>query len=1317
MLGISRQLSELPILHESTHSILYHSQANDYGTPVVVKVLQSSSPSPKLLAEINNEYALLESIEIEGVRRVYGRDKIGNRHTLILEYAEGESLRAACVNKRPEFNVLLNIAAAIARTLHRIHRRGIIHKHLTGDNILIDLSVPLEPRVTIIDFGIASRVNMRMSPRSSPEVLQGTLQYISPEQTGRMNRVVDYRTDLYSLGIVLYELFTGVVPFRSENDAMNLVHCHIAKRPAPVCDVDSDIPVTVSDIVSKLLSKNAEHRYQSAHGLAVDLERCLNLLREEKKISVFDLAGDDASGRLSIPERLYGRESQLDRLMAAFERVSNGAVELVLVTGSSGVGKSTLVSEIHKPITERNGYFISGKYEQYNRNVPYSALARAFDDFCSYVLTESDSRFEKTKTAILRAVGTNGRVLTDMFPRLELIIGEQPNVSEVGPQETQNRFNMVMQQFVRAVSKGDHPLVVFLDDLQWADMASLNLLNVILSDDQCGHLLILGAYRDNEVDGTHPLIMALEEIRRGETTISEIGVGDLSTYDVTQLVSEALLADPSESRDLAEVIVEHTGGNAFFTIASFKWLYEQDLLKFDYSKQAWLYDIRKIRDRQLTDDVVELMQSKIDELNPQAVETLTLAALIGHVFDLGILSAVCGKPLKETLSYLLEAVEEELVLPLDDCYLLVEDEPLEGYRDTDQSLAPGPQFRFAHDRILQAAHTHAANMDRDERTRVHLKVGRLLYERTGNEQLDEGIFGIVSHLSRGKQAMESESELLQLARLNVVAASKAKKANAYSTAIDHFQTAIDLFEAHGGEDVYEPAFTTRLELAETCYISGVNELAEEAYVELFSNARSEIDEVRIRTVQALHYHLEGQFAKALEVQRTALTQLGLEVPNVETDALQAREAEVEQVKNLLGDRKIASLIDEPELTREDVRAMLRILDGMLITAYCLSTRPELTLWVCAKMTSLSLEFGRSEFFSTASIYYGFMRCHAYQEFDEGFEFDQLAIALCEKYDNLALRCVVYEVFVTCCAHWKMPFTSILDPARRSCDYGLISGAFAAMSYSQMFISWYRVAAGHDMAEVHDEALKLQKIMARTAPFSLSWFTPCIQHIACLRGLTKNEVSLDNDDFNEAEHARQFADMDLVLSWTYSPKLQLYYLFEKYEEALSLVDQAEKMAAVRISQAVGPEIYFFASLTLAACSTGAAEEDRKQYLETIERYQARMKIWAASCEANYLHKYLLVEAERLRILDEDEKAIGFYHQGIESAKEYGFLNHEALGNELFAKFWFSRDELESAGKCMNKAIQLYQKWGAITKVIHLKERYSKLLRGTYGRKSS
>ncbi|MCP4676325.1 MAG: serine/threonine-protein kinase PknK [Deltaproteobacteria bacterium] len=1304
MLGIANLLSELPILHAGERSTIYHSNTSEHGVPIVAKVLRSSSPSPRLLSELNNEFALLEGTAMEGVRSVLGRGEIDGKQALVLEYVEGQTLKEACCDQLFDVDVLLSTAAAIAKTLHRVHRSGIIHKHLTVDNILVDLSDPREPSVYIIDFGIASKVSMKLSPRSSPEVLQGTLQYMSPEQTGRMNRVVDYRTDLYSLGIVLYELLTGAVPFHSEDDAMKLVHCHLALQPVPVCKVSLDVPVAVSNIVSKLLFKNAEDRYQSAHGLFVDLDRCLSKLRDEGKISVFDLATDDASGKLVIPQQLYGRESQIDRLMDAFDRVGKGSMELVLVTGPSGVGKSTLVSEVHKPIAGQRGYFISGKYEQYNRNVPYSALVRAFDGFCSYILTESESRFEKTRKEILEAVGTNGRVLTDMFPRLEMIIGEQPDVSEVGPQETQNRFNLVVQQFVRAVCKADHPLVLFLDDLQWADMASLNLLKVILGDDQCGHLLILGAYRDNEVDDTHPLAMMLAECRRGETTVAEIGVGDLSIGDVTQLVSDALHDVPSMNRDLAEVIVERTRGNAFFTIELFKWLYEQELLKFDYPSQAWLYEMQSIYDRQLNDDVVKLMQSKIDELDPQSAETLTLAALIGHVFDLGALSSICDKPLKETLEHLWQAVEEGFVVPLDDSYLLIEEEP-DGGSDLPE---PGPQFKFVHDRILQAAHTHTSSLKQDERARVHLQIGRLLLARTGEDQLEDGIFDIVTHLNRGREAMVTEAELLELARLNVVAAKKAKKATAYATAIDHFQTSLDLFEKYGGKDTREPAFTTRIELAEACYISGANELAEEAYVELFSRARSQKDEVRVRTVQALHYHLEGRFAEALEVQRTALTQLGLEVPDIEVDALRARKAEVEQVRKLLGDRVIASLIDEPELTRDDVMAMLRILDGMLITAYCLSTRPELTLWVCAKMTSLSLEFGRSEIFSTASIYYGFMLCHAYQEFDEGFEFDQLGIALCEQYDNLALRCIVYEVFVTCCSHWKMPFTSILEPARRSCDYGLLSGAFAGMSYSQMFITWYRLAAGHDLAEVHDEALKLQKIMARTAPFSLSWFTPCIQHIACLRGMTENEVSLNNDDFNEAEHARQFADMDLVLSWDYGPKLQLNYLFERYDEALALIPKAEQMASVRISQAYGPEIYFFASLVLAACSADASIEDRERYLLTIDRYQERMRNWAASCEANYLHKYLLVEAERQRVLCEDDKAEDLYIQSIESAKKHGFLNHQALGNELMARFCLGRDDLEAAGKYMKEASALYQKWGATTKVDHMARRYSGLL---------
>ncbi len=1206
-----------------------------------------------------------------------------------------ETVRDACVSRRPRLVSLLTTAVAIAETLQSLHRQDLIHRHLTSDTVLVDLE---NQRALLVDTGLATRFSTKLGPRSSAAIPEDLLPYISPEQTGRMNRVVDYRSDLYSLGGVLYEMLSGTLPFARSLDPMELVHSHIARRPRPLSLVDASIPVVLSDIVGKLLAKNAEDRYQSAHGLAVDLQRCLELLRDTGRIAAFALATDDSPGRLAIPQRLYGREPQIGRLIGAFGRVREGARELVLVTGSSGTGKSTLVNEVHKPITECGGHFIWGKYEQYARDVPYAALAQAFDGFCTYLLTETEARFEATRLAILDAIGSNGRVLTDLFVRLHLIIGEQPLLVDVGPQETQNRFNMVMQQFMRAVSSAEHPLVLFLDDLQWADQASLNLLRLVLTDEECHHLLVVGASRDNEVSESHPLALALSELRRSDAVFQDIAVRDLAPDDVNKLVSEALSAEPLDTEDLSAAIVNCTQGNAYFTIETLKWLGEEHLIEFDHEGQRWHYDVSRIEDRNLTEDVVELMQAKLDRLPESAGAALTLAAQIGHVFDLGILSAVQRKSQAETLDILWPAVGEGFVAPLD-----------ESYRSVDESsdLPDAPKFKFKHDRVLQAAFTRTTGLDGTDRDGVQLEIGQLLLDRVGTDPIEEQIFDIVSHLAQGERAMVADSQRIELAELSVVAGKKAKKATAYTTAIDHFQRAVRIFEESGWGRHHTALLDTHLELAESCYLIGQYDRAEAVYLLLLDRVQSVHEEIEVRTVQTDQYQLQGRFAEALLVQQTALAQLGLSMPRDETQAQRAWQAEVSAINEIIGDREIGSLLQGPKLERADVTVMLRFLDSVVVSAYCIASKTQLTLWACAKMARLSLEFGLSELAASSFVNYALMAHHALDH-RLGSDFAALGVALCERYDDLGRRSSVYQVYNQQCAHWTLPYTACVDAARRAWEYGLASGNFARASYGMQMVSYYRLASGRDLDEVHAEALELMRIIARIAPFSLSWSQPCVQHIACLRGLTESPVSLDNDDFDEGEHRAIYGAFPLVMSWVFAPKLQLYYLFDEDDRALALVDQVDEMADARMAQPVVPELHFFASLVMARCHQRASNDEKHRYLDKIAVYQSRMKSASTSCEANYRHKYLLVEAECLRLRSRLDRARQHYADGIESARQHGFTNHQALGAELFARFHLDLGERDAASARMCEALELYRRWGAVTKVDHLERQYADLL---------
>ncbi|MEO6168508.1 MAG: AAA family ATPase, partial [Chitinophagales bacterium] len=612
------------LIYESKKSKIYLQDESEWDKPVLLKVLNYEFPAPIDIAQFYNEYEMLEDLNMPGIRNVLKRTKAKNRHAIFLEWIEAPTLSEAFKNKQGDIIDFLYIAIAIAQAVGEIHRNNIIHKDITPFNILVNLQ---KREVKLIDFGISSKIDLKQTNLGNPERLEGTLAYNSPEQTGRMNRVVDYRTDLYSMGVVFYEMLTGQLPF-PVNDAMELVHSHIAQIPKPCCLVNTSVPKPISDIINILMAKNAEDRYQSAFGVKHDLEICLSQYESRRKVEDFQYRQNDFSGKFQIPQKLYGREKEIALLLEAFERCAEGNLELILVAGYSGTGKSALVREVHKPITKKHGYFIEGKYDQFQRAVPYYAILQAFREFVNILLTEREETLSKLRTEIQEAVGAEGKVLTEVIPNLEFIIGKQPDVPVIGGSESQNRFNYVFRKFVNVISASEHPLILFIDDLQWADSASISLLNVLITDKHNGHFLCIGAYRNNEVNASHPFIIAKEEMEVKGSRISTITIGNLSKENVNDLIAESVGAENETTLELTELVYEKTQGNAFFVNQFLKSLYQEKLLTFDFESHTWKWNVQRVKEQNITDNVVELMARKILRLPEPTQRAMKFAACI-----------------------------------------------------------------------------------------------------------------------------------------------------------------------------------------------------------------------------------------------------------------------------------------------------------------------------------------------------------------------------------------------------------------------------------------------------------------------------------------------------------------------------------------------------------------------------------------------------------------------------------------------------------------------------------------------------------------
>ena len=794
-------------IYESRNSLVYRGQRKAKPQAVILKILKEEYPSPRKLAAFRREYQLLCSLQLPGVIRAYEITADQHRPVMVLEDFGGESLVQLLRNGRVPLATLLPLAIQLIDIVEQVHQQQVIHKDVNPTNFVLNLQTG---QLKLIDFGIATQLSRENSPFQHPTGLEGTLAYMSPEQTGRMNRVVDYRTDFYSLGVTLYELLTGRVPFLG-TDALALVHAHIAQQPPPPHELVPEIPLPLSAVVMKLLAKNAEDRYQSAPGLIADLQECLRQWQTTGEIVAFSLGQQEVRAQLQIPQRLYGREQNIDTLVRAFTRVSQGARELMLVSGSAGVGKTVLVREVYRPMAQQRGYSIAGKFDQFQRNIPYAALAQAFRALVQQILTESEEQITALRNALVAALGPNLQVVIDVIPEVELIVGPQPAVPPRPPAEAQNRLHLAFQNFVRVFTGPDRPLVLFLDDLQWADSASLHLLRLLLTAVGNSYLFVVCAYRDNEVTEAHPVQLILNDIRKEGGTVNHIVLGPLDFPHLQQFIADTLTCPLEKVSPLTELVLAKTAGNPFFITEFLKSLSTTGLFTFDTQKREWQWDVAHIRAQNITDNVVELMVGKVQKLGAETQEVLKLAACLGNQFDLRTLTTVHEKSVAETVADLWPALSGGLVLPLGDAYTLAGLD-VQGLFDE-----VSVEYKFAHDRIQQAVYSLIPPADKQA---VHWQVGQLLLCRTPQDEQEAKIFLIANHLNSGKESIRHPSQQSELATLNLTAGKKAKAAAAYEPAFRYLQSGLELLPEDAWEQQYELALTLHVEAAEAAYLSG-----------------------------------------------------------------------------------------------------------------------------------------------------------------------------------------------------------------------------------------------------------------------------------------------------------------------------------------------------------------------------------------------------------------------------------------------------------------------------------------------------------------
>jgi PAS domain S-box-containing protein len=1280
-------------IRDGAELTLYRARQDGNPMPVLVVAPAAEQPSPQSLRRLEHEYSLAGELEAEWAAKPLSLTRHEGRTILVLADPGGDPLDHILEQHRKnplDLARLLSLAINLAAALGHVHRRGLIHKDVNPKNVLVALGRSGDAgHAWLTGFGIASQVPRERQAPAPPEAIAGTLAYMSPEQTGRMNRSMDTRSDLYSLGATLYQMLTGVLPFAA-SDPLEWVHCHIARQPMVPADRFAVLR-PLSDIIMKLLAKNAEERYQTASGVEADLRRCLTEWQSHGRIDSFPLGIDDSSDRLLIPEKLYGREREVDALLAAFDRVvAQGAAELVLVSGYSGVGKSSLVNELHKVLVPPRGVFAAGKFDQYKRDVPYATLAQAFQVLVRQILVKSEAEVRHWRHSLLEALGPNGQLMVNLIPELEFIIGKQPPVADLPPQEAKGRFQLVFRRFLCAFARPEHPLALFLDDLQWLDTATLELFERLATDPDVRHVLLIGAYRDNEVNSSHPLMRTLATIRDAGARPQEIVLAPLELDDVERLIADALHCGLDAAGPLALLIQEKTGGNPFFAIQFLMALAEEGLLRFDRNSAApiksnWIWDLDGIRAKGYSDNVVDLMLGKLRRLPHRTQTALQQLACLGNVADMALLSLAFGESAPG------KSNEEDIHAPLWDAVRTGLILRLEG------------SYAFLHDRIQEAAYELIPERARAE---VHLRIGRALLASLTADGLAEHFFVVANQLNRGAGLLVDHSEKVRVAAIELGAGRKAKASAAYTSAQAHFAAGMWLLDEDDWSHQYGLTFNLWLECAECELACGNSEKTGQLIAELLPRAATRVDEAGVRNLQVQLHVIRAEYQRAVDSALTCLREFDIHIPA--HPAEEQIQWERDALRQTLNGRPVESLIDLPLIADPELRAAMKVLSVVLSAAHYVDFR--LCCFLACRMVTLSVQHGTSEDSVAAFAYWGSLLGSVFQCHSEGYRFSRLACDLVDKHAFVANRALVYLGF-SVVAPWTQPLGTAIDYSRTGIRAAIETGSLFNACVGMSTLSAGLLLRNDPLDAVWRES-EIALDFARTVVKHPDWADVIVskqRFIRTMQGLTTTFSTFSDAQFDEAAfEAGLTADRaPMMVDWYWILKLKARFLSNNYAEALEAAGKAKQLLVASVGQVSVLDYFYYAALTVSALYETASAEDQQSWRELLEAHREQLRQWAENNSSTFGDKHLLVLAEIARLEKRDADALRLYEEAIHSARDNGFVQNEGVAHELAAQYCLARNLETAAYAYLRSARNCYHHWGAHGKVRQLDDRYPRL----------
>ena len=1305
MLGYEK----LETLYENRRTFVCRAQ-NKGGETYLLKAIKDDQPTLEQLARFEYEYKLLSELDITGIKRVRELVKHYEGHVMLMEDAGDIPLIDATIFRSirhgdrklsmDKLQWILEIFIEMAQILDRLHDSNLIHRDINSANFSL---LPDSNRVNILDFGLAIKLDYSGNEMHYDPEIEGALSYIAPEQTGRVDRTVDYRTDFYSLGISMYELITGQKPFTTD-DPLEMVHCHIAVMPAPPHGVNQNIPEMVSAIIMKLMEKAPEHRYQSAAGIVHDLGKCLEMLCTTGVVEHFEIGMNDVSSKFQFPKKLYGRESEKEKLEQVYAQVVDGAARILLVGGYSGVGKTSIIQEICRPAAEFGGFFAGGKAEQFQRNTPYFVFAQAAKELVGTLLQQPDSLLEQWKERLLGALNDNGRLIIDMVPELTVVIGSQSQVNELGPAEHRNRFLYTFGNFFKTFARKNHPLTLFLDDLQWCDQPSMELVKYLLSRDDIENLLVVCSYRDNELVESHPLYGLLDELQKSDKT-EVLTVKPLEEEHIVRMLADMLHHAEDRASPLAEIIYKKTRGNPFFVKKLLFYLHDGHYIHFNGISQQWEWDAKKIESIGVSDNIVDFMISQILKLTPKTQEMLKLAALVGSSFDLMILSAVANIPVPEVVVRMREAVEGEIILPDNGDYAMAKL----------SQMVENLSFRFAHDRVQQAC---AALMDREQQKKLHLLIGRVIKMNTPKDEWMDYAMDIVCHLNEGFGGIETDEERWETARFNLWACHKAKASSAFFPALQYISCGVRILPENAWAKDYGFTFEITKVYVECAYLNNDYALADEHAQHLLRQVKTPMEQAEIRLMQSRLSNFLGQLDKVIQFASLGLQLLKVNVPTTPGMHLLIKEMII--VKAGLVGKSKENLLNLPPMKSEKMKLVLQFWNEINRAAY-LFGNTNLFLLSILKQMQLTLRFGNSREAGLTYVSYS-MILAILGDFQGTYEFCELARRSSEKEGSF--ECLPTILFSSgFFGHaWNRSWQDIEQWFEKSMEEAVKYGDHHTIALAGPFMYAFKPDASISL--LVKKAIKQFPVVKQTnnrLAFNFSFlmihrwlnyagltdgrFTMSISH----ETYKKNGgigIVFSEEECLDALHEGNFLS---ALGVYYQEKKYIHYLYDDYAGAMRYLKESDNYIKYHTGTPYLVECKMCDFLVLVANIPDMPKKEAEKAKLRLKKEYNHVKSWAKHCPVNFEHLQYIIEAELARLAHKPYKAADLYDRAIQTARQNGFMRDEALANELAAKMFIEQRKEKQSAFYMAEALKIYRLWGADAKVSHMAEKYGNLLK--------